>query len=353
MSCFALVDANNFYASCEQLFDPRLRQRPVVVLSNNDGCVVSRSAEARALGTPMGIAWHQYADQARRLGIVALSSNYPLYADLSNRVVALLGALAPEMEVYSIDESFLDLTTLPVDRENHGQLIRQRIASGLGLAVCVGIGPSKTLAKLANHCAKKQLAGHDGVCDYTALSPAAQRQLLQRIPVAEVWGIGRRLSGQLARLGITTAGQLRDADPESLRQRFSVVMERTIRELRGVSCLELEDVAPPRQQILSSRSFGRPVFELEDLEQAVVSYISLAAEKLRAQGSLAGALGVSLRTSPFLEAERRYQASCTLPLPEASSDSRNLAEWGRRILRRLYRNGYAYQKAGVLLCDLR
>ncbi len=282
MTIFALVDCNNFYASCEKLFDPKLIHTPVVVLSNNDGCVVARSAEVKALGIPMGVPWFQIREQARQYGIVAFSSNYSLYADMSNRVVAVLQQFTPHLEVYSIDESFLDLSGFEHrGLFDYGQEIRGRIRDWLGLAVCVGIAPTKTLAKLANHCAKKNLSGHDGVCDFTTIDPDHLNRLLERIPVSEVWGVGRKISARLEDMGIHSVRQLRDADTETIRRRFSVVLERTVRELRGTSCLELEEVTPPRQQIISSRSFGEYVTELPDLETAVSTYIGRAAEKLR------------------------------------------------------------------------
>lgn len=266
MAVFALVDCNNFYASCEKLFDPRLVGKPVVVLSNNDGCVVARSAEAKVLGVPMGAPWHQLRELAMREGIIAYSSNYALYADMSNRVVEVLGQFSANLEVYSIDESFLDLSGYHglnlAGLHGYGAEIRRRVAQWLGLAVCVGIGTSKTLAKLANHCAKKGLDGWDGVCDFTGMAEAELLSLFATIPVDEVWGVGRRISERLHEMGIETVRDLRDADAETIRARFSVVLERTVRELRGVSCLDLEEVAPPKQQIMSSRSFGQYVYDL-------------------------------------------------------------------------------------------
>lgn len=350
---FALVDCNNFYASCEKLFNPKLKHRPVVVLSNNDGCVVARSAEVKALGIPMGVPWFKLRDEAKRHGIVAFSSNYELYADLSNRVVEVLNQFTPNLEVYSIDESFLDLSGF--ERQGYqvyGTEIRQRVADWLGLAVCVGIGPTKTLAKLANHAAKKNLAGKDGVCDFLSMQPDDLTQLLERIPVGEVWGIGRKFTARLEEMGITTAQQLREADAETVRTRFSVVVERTVRELRGISCLALEEVAPDKQQIMCSRSFGTLVFERAELEEAVASYVGRAAEKLRGQDALAGALQVYIRTNIFKPEVPQYQKGLTVPLPVATSDTRILTAWALRILRRIYRPGYGYHKAGVTLMDI-
>lgn len=355
MPLFALVDCNNFYASCEKLFDPNLKDRPIVVLSNNDGCVVARSAEVKALGIPMGVPWFQIQTEARKFGIVAFSSNYALYADMSNRVVEILAGFTPNMEVYSIDESFLDLsgmTMLPDGLAAYGVEIRQRIADWLGLAVCVGIAPTKTLAKLANHCAKKGLAGADGVCDFTSLSSATLSELFNRIALGEVWGVGRKITGRLEAMNIRTVRHLRGANTETIRSQFSVVLERTVRELRGESCLDLQEVVPDKQQIMSSRSFGSLVYERAELEEAVASYIAKAAEKLRAQASLAGAVQVYIQTSVFKPESPQYQKGMTVPLPEPTSDTRVLTQWAIRILHRIYRPGFGYHKAGVMLLDL-
>jgi DNA polymerase V len=353
MPVFALVDCNNFYASCEKLFDATLKDKPVVVLSNNDGCVVARSAEVKALGIPMGVPWFKIQQEARRHGIVAFSSNYALYADMSNRVVEILASFSPSIEVYSIDESFLELSGFErYGYQDYGQTIRQQIADWLGLAVCVGIGPTKTLAKLANHCAKKQLAGNAGVCDFTTMTTEDLGRLFANIEVGEVWGVGRKINEKLAAMGIHTVRQLRDADAETLRSRFSVVLERTIRELRGVSCLDLQEVVPDRQQIISSRSFGTLVYELDDLEEAVASYVSRAAEKLRSQDSLAGAIQVYIRTNIFKPEVPQYQRTMTVPLPEASADTRVLVSWAIRALRRIFRSGYGYHKAGITLMEI-
>ena len=353
MPVFALVDCNNFYASCEKLFDPTLKDKPVVVLSNNDGCVVARSAEVKALGIPMGVPWFKIQQEARRYGIVAFSSNYALYADMSNRVVDILSAFSPSIEVYSIDESFLELSGYErFGYYAYGQTMRQQIADWLGLAVCVGIAPTKTLAKLANHCAKKQLAGDAGVCDFTTMTQEDLGTLFANIEVGEVWGVGRKINERLAAMGIHTVKQLRDADAETLRNRFSVVLERTVRELRGVSCLDLEAVIPEKQQIMSSRSFGTLVYDLDDLEEAVASYVSRAAEKLRSQDSLAGAIQVYIRTNIFKPEVPQYQRAMTVPLPDASADTRVLVSWAIRALRRIFRSGYGYHKAGITLMEI-
>lgn len=352
MPVFALVDCNNFYASCEKLFDPTLKDTPIVVLSNNDGCVVARSAESKALGVPMGAPWFQLQDLAKAHGIRAFSSNYALYADMSRRVVQILSSFTPAMEVYSIDESFLVLDGLPGSPAEIGRQIRERIAQWVGLPVCVGIGSTKTLAKLANHAAKKALAGQEGVCDFGTMGPDELSALFARIPVAEVWGVGRRIDARLAEMRIGTVQQLREASPAWIRERFSVVLERTARELNGVSCLDLEDIAPAKQQIMASRSFGHPVLDLAPLSEAVATHTTRAAEKLRAQQHVAGAITVTIRSNPFKPWEPQYNRSAVVPLPEPTADTRALiraALWG---LRRIYRAGYAYKKAGVLLSGL-
>ncbi len=348
----ALVDGNNFYVSCERVFNPGLEGRPVVVLSNNDGCAVARSNEVKVLGVKMGTPWFQMKELARQHGIVALSSNYALYADMSNRMMAVLGQYSPDQEIYSIDECFLGLAGFAhIDLLDYGKAIRTRVRQWLGLPVCVGIAATKTLAKLANHCAKKGLAGEEGVCDFGRITAIELSRLLSGIAADEVWGVGRQLTRQLADLGIASVEDLRTANPKLLRERFSVVLERTVAELNGVPCSDLAHTAPNKQQIQSSRSFGAYVYELEPLGEAVASYIANAAERLRAQGSLAGMMQVFIRTNPHKDAPQ-YQRGLTIPLPEATDDTLRLtraALWG---LKRIYRAGFAYQKAGVTLLEL-
>lgn len=352
MRAIALVDVNNFYVSCERVFNPSLEGKPVVVLSNNDGCAVARSNEVKALGVRMGEPWFKLKDLARQHGIVAYSSNYALYANMSNRVMKILSGFSPDHEVYSIDECFLDLTGFQhLDLTDYGQTIRQRIRQWTGLPVCVGIGPTKTLAKLANHIAKKN-PEFNGVCDLNAMSAEASASWLSRIEAGEVWGIGRKLAPRLAEMGIHTVLDLKDADPVMMRTRFSVVMEKTIRELNGVVCIDLEEMAAPKKQIISSRSFGIAVTDLDSLMESVTLYISTAAEKLRRQQSYAGVVSVSIRTSPFNERAPYYANSMSIPLPSPTDDTMRLVKaalWG---LKRLYRPGYKYQKAGVMLTEL-
>jgi DNA polymerase V len=348
----ALIDVNNFYVSCERVFNPKLHNKPVVVLSNNDGCAVARSNEVKALGVGMGAPWFKFKDLAKQHGIVAYSSNYALYADMSNRVMSILRRYSPDQEVYSIDESFLDLTTFKSrDLLQYGQAMRQQILQWTGLPVCVGIGPTKTLAKLANHCAKKR-AVFNGVCNFNQMQTEAIHQMLSEIDVGEVWGVGRKLAPKLQELGIHSVLDLKRANPEHLRKLFSVVMEKTIRELNGTVCIEMEEVAPPKKQIVSSRSFGYPVTDYNSLAESITLYVSRAAEKLRKQHSYAGSIYVYIRTSPFKEKQPFYSNGLTIPLPTPSDDTRllvNAALWG---LKQIFKANYQYAKAGIMLSEL-
>ena len=351
---FALVDVNNFYVSCERVFQPRLEGVPVVVLSNNDGCAVARSNEVKALGVKMGTPWFQMQDLARQHGILAFSSNYTLYGDMSNRVSRILRDFCPDLEVYSIDESFLRIETVAQlygGAVAMGQQMRARIRQWTGLPVCVGFGPSKTLAKFANHLAKKH-AEFDGVCDLHALSRPQRLGWMKRVDVGEVWGVGSRIRKRLSALGIDTVLDLRNASPKAMRSHFGVVMERTCNELRGISCLELEDMAPSKQQIMCSRSFGKAVETLDELRESVTTYLATAAEKLRRQHSVAGAVYVFVMTNRFKENEPQYNAGMTVPLAEPTDDTRVLTHAALKGLAAIFRPGYRYKKAGVLLTVL-
>jgi len=350
MRAIALVDCNNFYVSCERLFQPKLEGKPVVVLSNNDGCVVSRSQEVKDLGIRMGVPWFQLKDIARRHGIIALSSNYALYADISNRVMRLLSQCCPGQEIYSIDESFLDLTGM-ADLTAYAQTIRNTIKQCVGIPVCVGIAPSKTLAKLANHVAKKHKQFH-GVCDFNTMTTRVMDNLLAKIEVGEVWGVGRQSTGRLQQMGIGSVLELKYGPAKRVRAEFGVVMERIVAELNGEACIGLDEVTPPRRQIICSRSFGMYISSLDDLEQAVIAYTTRAAEKLRDQQSLAGGIQVCIRTNPHKEKDPQHQPSMLLPLFEPTDDTRLLCRAALSGLRQIYRSGYAYQKAGVILTEI-
>lgn len=347
---FALVDVNNFYVSCERLYDPTLLGVPTVVLSNGDGCVVARSAEVKALGVRMGTPWHQMQDLVRRHGIQYRSSNYTLYGDMSRRTMSVIGQFVAceDQEVYSIDESFLDLSHYPhVDGATLGSQIRQRVAQWCGLPVCVGVGATRTLAKLANHLAKKRLE-FDGVCDLGAMPSCDFLDVAATLDVGDVWGIGAKLSGRLKSMGIGTVAQLIGADPKRLREHMGVVVERTVRELQGIACQGL-DVVEPRQQIIASRSFGEPVYAHEDLEAAVQTYVGRASYKLRRQGSRAGTVKVWLETNRFRPQDPQYRPCAGVRLPNASDDLGTLTRYADVVLRRIFRSGYRYTKAGVML----
>lgn len=350
MRSIALIDVNNFYASCERVFNPKLEGKAIVILSNNDGCVIARNAVTKALGIPMGEPWFKLKDTARENEIIALSSNYALYADMSNRVMSILSQYSPNQEVYSIDESFLDLTGINKNLVDYAQDMRGKIKQWTGLPVCVGVGASKTLAKLANHVAKKR-PEYKGVCNLNQFEPEQLNRLLSEIPVGEIWGVGRKLAPRLNEYGIQTVLDLKGRDPEYMRQQFSVVMEKTIRELNGKTCMELEEVAPAKQQIISSRSFGKPVTDLESLSESVSLYISRATEKLRKQKSYAGAITVSIRTSPFSE-EPGYSNTKTISLPSPTDDTRQLVSVGLWILKGIYKTGFKYHKSGVMLSNI-
>jgi DNA polymerase V len=284
-TAIAIVDGNNMYVSCERVFRPCLMDRPVIVLSNNDGCAVARSQQAKDLGVKMGQPWFQIRHLEKEAGLVDLSSNYALYADMSARMMAIAGSFAPAQEVYSIDECFLDFSNLSPavpDLTPYARELHQRVLSRIGIPTCIGIGPSKTLAKMANHIAKKNVGGREwgGVCDLTALPQSDVDALLRTVDIGEIWGVGRKLSARLVADGLKTALDLKHADPTFIRSTVSVVLERTVRELNGVMCYPLESEAQPQKQIVCSRSFGSPVMAVEDLTIAIADFTATAAGRL-------------------------------------------------------------------------
>lgn len=348
----ALVDVNNFYVSCERVFRPDLEGVPVVVLSNNDGCVVARSPQSKSLGVTTGQPWHEMQALAKAHGIVAFSSNYTLYGDMSRRVMRVLADWSPDQEVYSIDECFLDFTRQPrLDLTSTGQEIRQRLRQWLGLPVCVGFGPSKTLAKLANHVAKKR-PEWNGVCDLTRLAQSDLDALMGSIPVRDVWGIGPRLEARLSERGIITAADLRDSDPGTQRRFQSVVLERTVRELRGTACIEMEEAPPAKREIISSRSFGAPIFTADEMVEPISTYMTRAAEKLRRQEGVAHRVGVWLHTNVFRPQDRQHHPSVSVRLPEPTDDTIHLVGVAVYLMRRMIHNGERYAKAGVVLQEI-
>ena len=348
-----LVDCNNFYVSCERVFRPDLNDKPVMVLSNNDGCVVARSQQVKDLGIKMGVPLFQVQHLVNQHQIQLFSSNYTLYADMSARVMSLLEEFTPRMEVYSIDEAFLDLTGVyPCyqDPMAYGQRIRNVIARQTGIPVCVGMGPTKTLAKLANFAAKKwKQTG--GVLDLT--DPIRREKLMKIVPVDEVWGIGRQTTKRLNQLGIQTVWDLAMQPPKTIQAQFNVVVARTVMELNGTACLDLDDVAADKQQIVCSRSFSRKLTTLDELSRALSEYCTRAAEKLRRQQSVAGCVSVFIRTNPFAVQEPQYQRAATVKLDAATQDTRAIIRVALSSLKAIYKLGFGYQKCGVQLSAIR
>ncbi|WP_442923299.1 Y-family DNA polymerase [Methylomonas sp. LL1] len=349
----ALVDANNFYVSCERVFRPDLNDKPVIVLSNNDGCVVARSAEVKALGSiKMGVPLFQIRHLVEQHNIQIFSSNYSYYADMSARVMATLEAFTPCMEIYSIDEAFLDLTGVypcQSDPIAYGQRIKQAVFRATGIPVCVGMGPTKTLAKLANFAAKKWPKTH-GVLDVS--DPLRREKLMRIVPVNEVWGIGPQLSRKLDQLGIKTVWALACQPPAKIQQQFSVVVARTVMELNGIACLDLEEVAPNKQQIVCSRSFSRRLTHYHELSAALAEFTSRATEKLRQQQSVAGSVTIFIRTNGFAEREPQYQRSASARLDQTSQDTRVILAVVNRLLSAIYQPGYGYYKCGVQISQI-
>ncbi|BAK10853.1 DNA polymerase V subunit UmuC [Pantoea ananatis AJ13355] len=347
---FALVDVNSFYASCETVFRPDLRGKPVVVLSNNDGCVIARSAEAKALQIPMGAPYFKLKNDFRRHNVQVFSSNYALYADMSNRVMTTLEDMAPAVEIYSIDEAFMCLDGMQrlTSLDDLGRKVRARIKQETHLTVGVGIAQTKTLAKLANHAAKKW-SKTGGVLDLSNID--RQKKLLALVPVEDVWGVGRRISKKLNAMGITTAKDLAEQSTYIIRKHFNVVLERTVRELRGEPCLELEEFAPTKQQIVCSRSFGSRITEYMDMRQAVCAFAERAAEKLRKERQYCKQIAVFVRTSPHAEGEVFYGNQANGKLLTPSNDTRDIIRVAMDALDQIWLDGHRYMKAGVMLGD--
>ena len=355
---FALVDGNNFYVSCERVFRPSLNGRPVVVLSNNDGCCVARSNEAKALGIKMGAPWFEVRHMEATEGLVGLSANFALYGDMSDRMMSLAAGLGPTQEIYSIDESFIGLHGVRGDLVKRGHAIRARILQWTGIPCGIGMGSTKTLAKLANHIAKtaerkpgSYPAELAQVCNLAALPAQDLDDVLRLTLVDEVWGVGRKIAAQLHEGGVHTVLDLVRMDAATVRRRWSVVLERTVRELQGMPCIELDAMGAPRKEIACTRSFGRSVTDLEPLAEAVTEFASRAAEKLRKQGSAAGQVLVFAHTSPFRPGPR-FARSRVVPLRRPTADTGLLVAAALAALRSIYEPGFAIAKAGVMLLDL-
>lgn len=347
-TCFALADCNNFYASCEAAFRPDLIGRPVIVLGNNDGNIIARSREAKALGVPMAAPLHEVRELVNRHGIAVCSGNFALYGDMSARIMEVLGRFTPALDVYSIDEAFLALDAVPpAERAAYASEIRTTVRRWTGIPVSIGVAPTKTLAKVAAERAKTTPAG---VLALT--TPSEVEDLLDVLPVGEVWGIGPARAAFLARHHIATARDFAQADTHWVRRHLTVTGQRTQLELRGVSCLPLAPVRANKKQVCSSRSFGRPVMELAELREAVAQFASWAAEKARSQGSAAAVAVVFIGTNSFRRGAPQHHESRTMRLPRPTSDTLEIVDAALRAVERLYRPGYAYHKAGVILTAL-
>ncbi len=346
----ALVDANSFYVSCERVFNPKLEGRPVVVLSNNDGCVVSRSNEAKALGIGMGTPWFQLAAQAPAWGLVARSSNYELYGDLSSRVMDTLAKFSAWQEVYSIDESFLGVSGSREELDRLSREMRATVLQRVGVPVSVGIAKTKTLAKLANHGAKRK-ASLAGVCDWESYSPERQTTILQSLPVNEIWGVARRTQKRLAALNIHTIEELRASDPNFIRKQFSVVLQRTVFELNGLACIPVAEERAQKDQLIYSRMFGHPVRDLDEIHQALSVYAQRAATRLRKQGSVARVLTAYAATSRF-GAGQYFAPSVTVALPNPTDDPVMFTKAVTQALVPRLEPGHDYARAGIFLTGI-
>ncbi|MDO7447504.1 DUF4113 domain-containing protein [Acinetobacter baumannii] len=352
---FFLIDVNNMYVSCERVFDPSLNNKPVIVLSNNDGCAVARSNESKALGIKMGVPLFQIKDIVQQHKVLVLSSNYAMYAEMSRRFHTILASYvtAEEVEPYSIDECFVDFSAYEknFDLEKVGQQMCQQIWKWLGLPVCVGIGRSKTEAKIANHIAKKN-QGFNGVCDLVNMDPCNKEYYFAQIDVSEVWGVGRKHAKKLQSMGINTVLDLACAEPREMQKRFSIVMARTIYELQGISCIEIEHTPPSKKQIVASRSFGGRVTELTDLKEAISMYAQDACKRLRDEGLLCGCMIAFVQSNPFDPNVPFYNKSITGSFSEPTDCATDFVRAAVKMVSDIFKEGIKYKKCGVILTGL-
>lgn len=345
---YGLVDCNNFYASCERVFNPSLNGKPVVVLSNNDGCVIARSNEAKALGIKMGIPAYQIKDLVSSHGVAVFSSNYTLYGDMSGRVMSMLSELSPEIEVYSIDEAFLNLHGIR-DLDIIGRKMVDRVTRGTGIPVSLGVAPTKTLAKIANKFAKKYPA-YNQLCIID--SEEKRIKALQLTEIGDVWGIGRRQAAKLQKEGIKTAYDFTRFSGSWVRKNMTVVGERTWKELQGISCIDMETAPPAKKQICTSRSFGKMLTDIETISEAIASHASTCAKKLRHQHSYASSLMVFIHTNNFREDLPQYWRNIVLHFPVPTNDTQEIVRYALSGLKSIFLNGYQYKKAGVIITEI-
>jgi len=346
---FGLIDCNNFYASCERVFNPSLNGVPVVVLSNNDGCIIARSAEAKALGVPMGEPAYKAKDLMEKYNMKIFSSNYTLYGDMSKRVMTTIASLVPDIEIYSIDEAFLDLAGISTDQlQLTGKTIVNTTTRNTGIPVSLGIAPTKTLAKMANRFAKKYKNYHN-VCIID--TDEKREKALKIFPIEDVWGIGRRYSKKLIYHSINTAWDFTQKSKSWIRREMGVTGERTWLELRGTPCIELEHAAA-RKSICTSRSFGERLTELSDINEAVANYAAFCAQKLRKQKSYATSIMVFLHTNMESQTQARYYNQQVMHLPVATNDTIDIVHYAQEALKAIYIKGYRYKKAGVVITGI-
>lgn len=349
---FALVDCNNFYVSCERVFNAALHNKPVVVLSNNDGCIVARSNESKKLGIKMGQPLFQCQDIIEKHNVQVFSSNYSLYADMSARVMNVLRTFSPHIEMYSIDEAFLDLTDLYIDDLTaFGRTIKEQVMQYIGIPVSVGIAPTKCLTKIATEIVKKETS-YGGVLDITAFSENDIDTLLGKTVIEDIWGIGRKYTLFLTNYGITTARHLKNADTKWVRRYLTVTGERIVLELQGTSCIPIATETPPKKGIMCSKTFGREITTKEELIEAVATYTARAAEKLRRQDSLTASLSLFIRTNQFNSSIPQYSNSFSIAIPYPTAFTPELIKYALTGLNAIYRDGFRYKKAGVFLSKI-
>ncbi|MEB3753836.1 Y-family DNA polymerase [Acinetobacter sp. MD2(2019)] len=351
---FALVDVNNCYVSCERVFNPSLNNKPVIVLSNNDGCAVARSQEAKDLGVKMAVPLFQIKDLVQKYNIQVLSSNYGLYGEMSKRFMTLLGQyVAPdEQEIYSIDECFLRLTAYSelFDLTEYARQMKDQAWQWLGLPCCIGIGRSKTEAKIANHLAKKNKF-FNGVCNLVDMDPCSAEQLLAETDVSEVWGVGRQNSKKLNTMGITSVLDLINSNSQEIRKNFSVVMEKTMQELQGISCIDIEADNVAKKQIISSRSYGNPVCDIEDIKSSIRLYVSRAVKRMREDESICKMIGVYIKTNRFDKSER-HSPYIVMQMHDHTDDLLEITRAAIKGIDQIYKQGFKYKKAGIVLLDI-